>query len=353
MDSRIVGVDVGGANLKYAALTGQSVSRSFPMWRQPESLAETVVDDLRSNFEGGRAIKHLAVTMTGELADCFVDRAEGVSQIVSHLVQAASALAIEDVQFYGVDGGFHDASWAATHVDVIAAANWHALASWVGRSVAADATLIDIGSTTTDIVPIADGRVATQSQTDFDRLREGSLVYVGCRRTPVCALVDSLLLRGDEVPVMNELFATIDDAMILVNATGEDRDDCDSADGKPRTLDHAAARMARMLGLDRRSISTADAKVLAEQIVTSAIRRVGEGLSQIGFGPTVVISGHGSQLIDLPSGLSVIRLADTLGADTARSAPALAVATLRRLQLDQEAGETIGSSERRAEVSGP
>ena len=48
---------------------------------------------------------------------------------------------------------------------------------------------MDVGSTTTDIIPIIDGRVAVRGQTDTDRLRSGELVYTGSLRTPVCALV--------------------------------------------------------------------------------------------------------------------------------------------------------------------
>ena len=63
------------------------------------------------------------------------------------------------------------------------------------------------------------GFVATAAMTDHDRLLEGSLIYVGCRRTPVCALVDRLEFRGSASRVMNELFATIDDARLVLGAT--------------------------------------------------------------------------------------------------------------------------------------
>ena len=51
-------------------------------------------------------IAALTITMTGELADCFADRAEGVRHIVSHACEAAARLKIEEVVFYGVDGRF-------------------------------------------------------------------------------------------------------------------------------------------------------------------------------------------------------------------------------------------------------
>ena len=238
------------------------------MWRNPERLADAIIDDL------GRfgAIDALAVTMTGELADCFVDRAIGVEHIVSQICHSARRLGIEQVSFYGVDGRFRDADDARRDVDLVAAANWHALASFVAREISPDAVLVDIGSTTTDIIPIADGRIATAARTDHDRLTEGSLVYVGCRRTPVCALLDRLEFRGRRSRVMNELFATIDDARLVLGTADQDVGDCDTADGKPRTAEFAGNRLARMIGLDRRTLTAGEAEGLASQVLAAAKR---------------------------------------------------------------------------------
>ncbi len=322
----IVGLDIGGANLKYADTSGVAFSRHFEMWRQPDRLAATIRADLTARFADCAT---LAVTMTGELADCFVDRAEGVEHIVRHVCDAAAMVGGKTVRFYGVDGEFRTAQRASLDVDLVAAANWHALASYVGREIASDAVLIDIGSTTTDIIPIQQGRVATLATTDHDRLREGSLVYVGCRRTPVCAIVDRLRFRGQEIAVMNELFATTDDARIILGYQGESADDHDSSDSKPRTREMAANRLARMIGLDRRRVTAEDAMELAMQVHLAATRRIRDAIARIAIGkPLVVLSGHGDDLIEIPGGERVLRLADELGTELSRSAPSYAVAQL-------------------------
>ena len=69
-----------------------------------------------------------------------------------------------------------------------AAANWLALATAAARFVAdGRGLLIDIGSTTTDLIPLDQGKVVVQGRTDTERLRTGELVYAGIRRTPICA----------------------------------------------------------------------------------------------------------------------------------------------------------------------
>ena len=128
---------------------------------------------------------------------------------------------------------------------------------------------------------------------------------------------------------MNEMFATIDDAMLLLGHTAEDVDDCSSADGKPRSRVLAANRLARMIGLDRRTINVHDAKILAHQIIAAATEQIAHAIQQHHEHHTWVLSGHGDALISIPERQATLRLADLLGVETARSAPAYAVARLK------------------------
>jgi hypothetical protein len=330
MQQIVLGIDIGGANLKYASSCGTAAAREFAMWLTPELLSQSLLEDIQKHFiDHGTSPDELAVTMTGELADCFLDRKVGVEHIVHQTCQAAETLAIPSVRFYGVDGRFHQAKIACESPDLIAAANWHALANFVGREIASDALLIDIGSTTTDIIPISGQKVATDALTDYDRLCDGSLVYIGCRRTPVCGLVSNLEYRGISTPVMNEAFATMDDAMLLLGHTEEDASDCSSADGKPRSRVLAANRLARMIGLDRRTINVHDAKILAHQIIAAATEQIAHAIQQHHEHHTWVLSGHGQVLVSKPDGQPTLHLADHLGNEVARCAPAYAVARLK------------------------
>ena len=50
------------------------------------------------------------------------------------------------------------------------------------------ALLLDLGSTTCDIIPIAYAHPQPFGRTDTARLKSGELVYCGVRRTPLCAV---------------------------------------------------------------------------------------------------------------------------------------------------------------------
>jgi probable H4MPT-linked C1 transfer pathway protein len=326
----IVGIDIGGANLKFAALDsirGNATSRSlyFPMWTDADALSQTLQAEL---LQLGRA-SALAVTMTGEMADCFLDREEGVRYIANAIQQTASRLGIDPLVFYSADGQFHDFQEVMQLGLPIASANWHATASWAATEFQLqEGILIDIGSTTTDLIPIKNASVATGAKTDHDRLIEGSLIYVGCGRTPVCSLVASLRFGGRTCLVMNEVFATIDDAMLVLGKTPPDENDLRTADGQPRTRAMAANRIARMVGLDRKSVSIDGACELAQQIVDAAKWRIQQSFASIDNGGTILMGGHGDALFDVPDNRQIHRFTHLFDAETSRCLPAYCVARL-------------------------
>ncbi len=340
----IVGLDIGGANLKAAVWSGPAEVRAasvhFPMWKMPDRLATATQQLLREL--GGST--HLAVTMTGELADCFASRREGVTRILDQLCRVVPA---EQISVYSVDGRWLTADQATADPWSVAASNWHALATWLAKwpptsANFARAVLVDIGSTTVDILPMVDQQLATGARTDRDRLTSCQLIYTGIRRTPVCAVVHRLMLDGASIPVMAELFATVDDAYLQLGHIAEEPDDCDSADGKPRTRGCAAARLARMIGEDAERLTQQQLHALAAQVVDAqadiVARAIEHHLQQL-FSSSertnLVCSGHGLPLFEqtirkLETSHRLVYLHDYVSNEVARSAPAAAVAWLRQ-----------------------
>ncbi len=327
----VLGWDIGGANIKAATSDGRAVSVPFAMWLRPQELAAQLVE-LAAGLPGCRS---WAVTMTGEMADVFYDRAVGVATLVEQTMQAAHQCGIDEVAFYSVAGSFVEAATAVADPDAIASANWHALASWVARQVDRPALLIDVGGTTTDILAIEPDRVATASRSDYDRLASGELVYLGGGRTPVCALVDGLSYQGQQVPVMREVFATTDDCAVLLGLVAEDPADRSTCDGAPRTVAAAANRLARMIGLDHRQVDVAAARDLARQVIAAAAEHMAAAIArrEARYQQHWIVSGHTADgflpgLLAAGNRPQITRLADLVGAPLSRVAPAFACAQL-------------------------
>src|SRR5207237_5907934 len=81
----ILGLDIGGANLKTAHTDMVARSVPFALWKNPSGLAAA----LRDLIAAMPAHDQLAVTMTGELCDCFATRREGVSAILDSVSEVA------------------------------------------------------------------------------------------------------------------------------------------------------------------------------------------------------------------------------------------------------------------------
>ncbi|MDC0936779.1 hydantoinase/oxoprolinase family protein [Pirellulales bacterium] len=324
--------DIGGANLKASDGRDYSVASSFPLWKKPKSLSAA----LREAIDAAPANGRLAVTMTGELADCFASRSEGVEFILNAVEQAAGH---SDAYVYRIDrslGPIDDrlrGNWLAA-----AATNWHVLATYAARFCdGAPGVLIDVGSTTVDIIPIVDGHPAARGATDVDRLMHGELVYTGVERSPVCAVVDALPYRGRNVPVAQELFATVLDAYLLTGERAERHDCGETADHGPQTKDAARRRLGRMLCTE---LTFDEAFAAAESIRRAQLGRLRHAWrnatsNRVAPPQCAVISGQGEflarQLLEeCESKLPVVSLHEQLGPTASRCAPAFALAVLAR-----------------------
>jgi probable H4MPT-linked C1 transfer pathway protein len=198
--------------------------------------------------------------------------------------------------------------------------------------------LWDVGSTTTDIVPVDVDGPRPVGLTDPERLVSGELSYTGVVRTPVAALLEALPWRGSWCPVASELFATSVDAYILLGEIAEDDQACDTADGRGRTRAFARQRLARMICADQEVYSMADALAAAVTIRDAQISRMffaaRQVVSRLDRGITQVIaSGQGEFLIPLcvkrlGVDVPVVSLREQLGTETSRVATGHALAVL-------------------------
>lgn len=323
--------DVGGANLKAADGRGRAHAEAFELWRRSGELAGRLTA-IAAAWRPARIV----ATMTGEIADCFVDRPAGVTSIVAALRDAAAAVGA-DLGVYLVDGRLVAPEVAVAAPLAAAASNWHVLGRLAAAVSGADhGLLVDVGSTTTDILPFDRRGPRPGAWDDAGRMAAGELVYTGIERTPLAMLVGSLSLAGRRRPVAAEVYARAQDAWLLLGGIPEDATSRDTADGRPATRDAARVRLARQVLVEPSAVSLDDARRAAERPaavqtrrVAAAIRRV---LARAGHSPErVVISGHGAALARRAlreAGVlaETIGLEERLGETLSRVAPAHALA---------------------------
>jgi probable H4MPT-linked C1 transfer pathway protein len=269
-----IGWDSGGVHLKAArAENGRivdAVQIAAPLRAGLDPLIRAFA---QAKARMGRASRHV-VTMTAELADTFQSRAEGVARIAE---LAAHELGDAPTFLYAGRAGFVSLAQAGAHITDIASANWHASAALVAQR-SEQALFIDIGSTTTDIVPVKGGEVIARGYTDAERLAAGELVYTGLVRGFVMATASRAPFGGAWTPLVNENFANMADVHRILGGLPDGADQMGTADGREKTVAASQARLARMVGRDAADADAAAWEKLAAWFAEAQMRAIIDGM---------------------------------------------------------------------------
>ena len=260
-------VDIGGANTKAAWFDGELVrtlTRPFEVWRDREALAGVLCE------VGAGPAEAVAITMTAELSDAFRTKREGVAFVLD---AAEEALGDRPLSVLTTAGELVTVEQARARPWDVAAANWVATALAVANAHP-DALLIDVGSTTTDIVPIAGGRVAATGYNDLERLLAGELVYTGALRTNLAAIAPRVPVRGAWCPVASEYFAISADVHLVLGRLAPEAYDCPTPDGRPPTVEFARERIARLVCADVEQLVPGEVDAIAAYLADEQLRQI-------------------------------------------------------------------------------
>jgi len=339
-DTAWIALDIGGANIKAAHASGVARTLPFEVWKRPDELGSALAHFAATFPPADR----VALTMTAELCDCYATKKVGVLAVLDATV---SAFPERSIKVWGTDGAFHSLAAVRQNPVIAAAANWVALATVAARLVPqGSGILIDVGSTTTDLIPLRDGLSAARGRTDTARLQTGELVYAGIRRTPLCALATELPHRGKPTGLAAEIFATTQDVYLSLGSIPPDPSNVSTADGHPATVEAARNRLARMVGADSDDFSQADAWALAtaanecllDRLHTAAHRACN---ATVGRPQTAVVAGSGEFLarnlaprLIGPEG-TILGLEEAWGTIASVAGCAHALLQLARERLDQ------------------
>jgi probable H4MPT-linked C1 transfer pathway protein len=293
----VIGLDVGGANTKAVWRNGderRTVSRPFEVWRDREALAavlrEVVASVAREPAEA------VALTTTAELSDAFRTKREGVGFVLD---AAEEALDVPRLLAFTTAGEVVPFAEARARAPEVAAANWMASALAVA-ALYPDALMVDVGSTTADVIPIAAGRVVAAGKTDLDRLLAGELVYTGALRTNLSAIAPRVPVRGGSCPVASELFGISADVQLILGHLEPSAYTCATPDGRPATIEFARERVARLVCADAEQLGAEEIDAIAAFLHARQVGQIEAAARQasrrFGDAPPVVLLGVGAFL---------------------------------------------------------
>jgi probable H4MPT-linked C1 transfer pathway protein len=347
----VIGFDIGGANTKAAFITTKNgclettaiASEYLPMWKHQEKLTATL-KKLIKKLVKTKTPELVAVTMTAELADCYKTKREGVNQI---LTQVKHAFPTTKILVVDVDGKLRTLEDAKREPQKVAAANW-AATGWLTAQLKRDCIVIDVGSTTTSIIPIQNGKVAAQGKTDLEKLVLGELVYTGSLRTNVAATVNKIPTAKGLARVSSELFAQSADVHLVLGNISEADYTVETADGKEITKAAALVRLARVVCADTEMLSETEIAQMSQYVYDAQVEQIAEALTQVSnrFGQkktslTVVVTGLASNFLARKATtqagfVKLVDFGDLVGGDIARVSTAFAVALMGASQVEGE-----------------
>ena len=276
--SGVIGLDIGGVNTKAVWRDGdatRTVLRPYDVVRDREALT-AVVREVMAEL-AGEPPELVALTMTAELSDEFRTKREGVGFVLDAVEAAVSG----QVLVFTTAGELVSLAEARARPLDVAAANWVASALAVA-ALHPDALMLDVGSTTADVIPIAAGRVAAAGRTDLDRLLAGELVYTGALRTNLAAIAPRVPVRGRWCPVASELFAISGDVHLLLGHLAPEAYTCPTPDGRAASVECARERVARLVCADVEQLEPAEIEAIAAYLHGEQVRQIEAAARRVG-----------------------------------------------------------------------
>jgi len=340
----VLGFDIGGVNIKgafisYTAQTLDSLkicSEFYPMWLHPLEELPKVLSRIIAELAENRPIDAIGITMTAEVSDAYQSKIEGVSHILTTFLEIEPQIMKKIIT---TNNNFITIEEAMTDYLVVASANWIATSLFVGKQFP-KCILVDIGSTTTDIIPITNGLPDTVGKTDIARLLNGELLYTGALRATIPSIVHKVPFHGKMCPISFEKFALIADVHLLLDHITPVEYTCETADGREKTKSDALARLARIICADTNMLSEHEIYIIAAYIYERQLDQIRESITQVlmthkGYDLTtpVVITGLGGEFLgrkitEQIGFQKIISLEEELGYQGSIAAPAVAIAIL-------------------------
>ncbi|MCS7111822.1 MAG: hydantoinase/oxoprolinase family protein [Ignisphaera sp.] len=314
----IIGFDIGGANIKAVKIGVydnqltilHTIREYFPVWIRGKKGLEEKLRKLKRVVIGEGAEQYrVAICMTAELSDTYRIKREGVEHVVKASMDAFSDAM--DIGFVSYEMKLVTGYEAVRNYTKIAGANWAASAWLLERNSyrwgIENSVFVDVGSTTTTIIPIVSGRVYVRGFTDVEKLIVGELVYTGVLRSNVVGIVNSVPIKGFYARVCNERFALVGDVHLVLGNISSDSYTTETADGRGTSVYEAAERLSRIVCGDVELLNSFEIREIARYIyemqiatVFSALMQIRSYIASLGIDPssfTVVSAGIGGFLV--------------------------------------------------------
>jgi probable H4MPT-linked C1 transfer pathway protein len=347
----VLGLDIGGANTKATFLKTQNgtlkdietLLEYFPIWKDGKTQLPKVLEMLKTKLIGTEVINSVGVTITAELSDAYKTKKEGINHILDCVCQIFGGVTLFVLD---VEANLLSVEDTRREPLRVASANW-AATGWMVSKLVKDCVVIDVGSTSTSIIPIIDGKIVAEGKTDLEKLQNGELVYSGSLRTNIATIVKKIPVKQKMTRISSELFSQSGDIHLLLGNITEKQYTAETCDGRGKTINEAASRLARVVCADIDMITEQEIMDIARFVYGKQIEQIADGLKQtsdrIKHAKIAVVTGLGREFLARKAAekaefKKVIAMEELFNASTAVVSPSVGLALLVAEHLE---GETV------------
>ncbi len=348
----ILAFDIGGANTKAAFImtekglvkTLKTKLEYFPIWKRGKEQLPSVLRSLKEELTNLAPLTAVGVTMTAELSDAFFTKKEGVNYILDCV---SSTFPDVIIFVLNVEAELISIEEAGLEPLKVASANWPAT-GWMISQAIKNCIIIDVGSTTTSIIPVINGKIAARGKTDLEKLMNGELIYTGSLRTNVAAILSYVPLSKGNALVSSEFFAQSGDAHLVLGNISEVDYVVETPDGRGKTRREAMARLARVICADIDMLSEQEIINIAQCVWEKQIEQISDGLKRVYEGLEfplgqipVVVTGLGRKFLAKRAAQKagfkcIIDIGELLGNNVAIMSPSVGIALMVASKLEGE-----------------
>jgi len=351
---KVLGLDIGGANTKatYIKTDNDTVNEHrtvleyFPIWKDRKGQLPQVLEKLKQKVAGSMVLDGVGVTITAELSDAYMTKKEGINHVLDCVTKVFA-----DVPTFVLDVETKMLTVKDARMEPlkVASANW-AATGWMISQLIKNCIIVDVGSTTTSIIPVINGKVESIGRTDLEKLQNGELVYTGSLRTNVAAIVDTIPVKGKMTRVSSELFAQSGDVHLILNNIAQKDYTAETCDGRGKTRKEAVARLARVVCADTDMLNEQEIVAMAKFLYERQVEQVAAGLKQVyermqssQGGKMAVVTGLGRNFLARKAAEKVgvkqiIDMQELVGTEAAIVSPSVGVALMVATELE---GKTV------------
>jgi probable H4MPT-linked C1 transfer pathway protein len=205
-----------------------------------------------------------------------------------------------NIAFYTHDEKFVSINDALANPTKVVSIGWKAIGRGIWQLARKDGLVVDFSTRTTSFIPIREGKILSESQSDLDRIKNDELLFLGFLETNVAFIQPKFTFNGEDYNLPFETHAITADLFLITGDLQPNDYVTETPDKKAKFREDALERFKSMLCIIDDSFSENDLVKIAHLLKTRMLERINsvikKKLQEYNL-TRVIVTGIGNDLL--------------------------------------------------------